>query len=1708
MAQNLCGPQSIYGSYQQTLFLGCSVLGFTASAGWNGQQSEITIELVKDDCVAEKEYWATTWPARQATPQIHNGADPGFTFPQIGAPAYFRVQNFEYAGLIQAWDEKEGSDGKPRYTVKLTDPRVILEHTQVILDYYEEQQYGIYNIFNVYGFLESRGLVCRAPIIGGVGTGAPALGVGGAIKTDRGIPWTLVKKALESLTAHTDGADPGGPSVPAGMPANIRYTRGGGLFYKGSTGNGWGELDPKNPAHSEDGETFHRYILDISELPLPQAAVANDYRITGPVASLTDIIDQVCQDAGCDYFVELLPVENELVIKVRVVNRTSAIFPLAAAANPAITNFINQFDYNAGADGRGIIADAIGRELRPEVNSTLLIGGKARQYYEVTKDIEQEFTEENVGIGGNLAKVGRPRTNPYNITPFWGYDSDGVMLQSKDWKNPNLYYVSNPIRQFGWQDRLDFRKINLALFYPINLDLEENAFGWVWENELRWALGDLATFRNMILRPFYPDTVLRRYWRETLGAKANDVRRPNAGFSVEPTVVIDPPYGSDNPAGGSPSNRRARDEKTMFNWLSSYASDVYGKQFLVQAPYLCEAPNPDAPDNAVFPFDSIFTDLPSTEGGWPSQMSRDADGNNIFSDATKVLGIDNPSREGDFFRDDLGKWSPILKFEGPSPDKTGLNTQALNIDEYLASSGCVFPWKGVPFAEPVPETGRMCVWVKATVEPQWVSGCPVVGVDPTHSTRSAHLKISAPVTTGDAQWSFASKVTDVVNSGGPTSVSPNVTAPMSGVLGFPHETAGTTAPGAVWPMGAGVPIVSNTRTYGPWRAIGKNPGAVNCEVDEGFAPWEYGSIASMNKAAAAKVVDSATSMQVVERGQVTVPGYPEVSLGAALYLNPPVPLFYHARVLSLGTHQYPDAAPNLQQEMYNYVDLLPVGQPLLINVIPLGVNISNINVNVGTQGVTTSYTVNSFTPVFGRFSRGNAERLKKLGLERHRASRERRAQASLQRLLKIAENRASLARAASEPEGPLNQHSPNIAIAGQLVKKYDYKRKIVMGVTKNTMVNYGDYDKTSIMPYDGFFRPVSNYGGAQELGEDQILPKITANSGAGAAAVGPDSSLGLRANQPLLSQTVPPTPPLSGCTRLPITAKYLDFLADPVSNPTLLDSERANSSTSGHDVEGVARKSLTWLSGNQPDGANSMLFFQTGTNPTSYADDYRYMAMRGPLVMQSWGYDVEGYPIPNSKIDPESSQWYVDGSGGFANSYAHLNHEFRSDWLSDARNWPVAPIDLRFDRYRGVWTIPPAPSLTFVNIQRGGYNNVFDQTGVLPAEGSGIALSNLEGPGDTSCPAPGHILVRNRFPYPISGDIYAYYHSQDNVYWAIPGPSGDRDRGVKIANKGCLGATPDPEIKDEPLGNITIGCGLNLTQDKSGGELVPGHFTVEGQMWQTSTCPDGTAAGSPRSYANIRLGKGLFFGDSAASPDSIVLYGPTYAADRWVGDPIEGPGGQVTTNNYSRDTDQIIHFNFKSPLYCKTANDGCTVDVHVERPTVQGPPDPPGGGGGGGGGGDDLRLVSPPDPPQIIGQLNFGEGFVIRENTSAADSDSGGGEYTVYSTATSNSLSIGTIGSNKISNINLAKGGESDGSSEGNNVNSPQNKLGPIKALSSTTRATRGLATDTSVVLGTVGYEGEVEVMTSVACVDGELKYYQKKLVFSGGLLQSVSEAY
>lgn len=80
--------------------------------------------------------------------------------------------------------------------------------------------------------------------------------------------------------------------------------------------------------------------------------------------------------------------------------------------------------------------------------------------------------------------------------------------------------------------------------------------------------------------------------------------------------------------------------------------------------------------------------------------------------------------------------------------------------------------------------------------------------------------------------------------------------------------------------------------------------------------------------------------------------------------------------------------------------------------------------------------------------------------------------------------------------------------------------------------------------------------------------------------------------------------------------------------------------------------------------------------------NFRFSALRGPLVLQGWGYDTEGKPIPNQADNPIETERGVFKRG-------NLSDKFMRDWVDNPRTWPVGPVDLRFDRERGVWTAPP-----------------------------------------------------------------------------------------------------------------------------------------------------------------------------------------------------------------------------------------------------------------------------------------------------------------------------------------------------------------------------------------------------------------------------------
>ncbi len=153
----VCTPATIFGPFEQTMFLGSSIMSFSASQGWNDQASEVTVQLVTDNCAGNKFYWDG-----DLNKQSWAIADPGFvglTTPIIGAPAYFRVGDFEYSGLIQSWEETNSESEAPVYQVKLVDPRAILENCQIIINEYAGGVGSTYNLINAFGFSETFGSV-------------------------------------------------------------------------------------------------------------------------------------------------------------------------------------------------------------------------------------------------------------------------------------------------------------------------------------------------------------------------------------------------------------------------------------------------------------------------------------------------------------------------------------------------------------------------------------------------------------------------------------------------------------------------------------------------------------------------------------------------------------------------------------------------------------------------------------------------------------------------------------------------------------------------------------------------------------------------------------------------------------------------------------------------------------------------------------------------------------------------------------------------------------------------------------------------------------------------------------------------------------------------------------------------------------------------------------------------------------------------------------------------------------------------------------------------------------------------------------------------------------------------------------------------------------------------------------------------------------
>jgi hypothetical protein len=392
-----------------------------------------------------------------------------FLPPPIGSLTYVTFYSLNFWGILQSWRRMASSGGLPTFEVTIEDPRSILEGTEVVLSNYNGSTYNVPNLLNVYGYLED------------------SLGFGGSQSNEAGIPWTLVKSAIIDLI--------GGANFTYGQP----------LSYKG-----------------------YNYLLDLSEIP----SVPPYYRLGGSVnMSLLSIIERVCADSGCDFFIDCQP--NSTIIRVRTVSRK--LQPPAG--------YIQQLVDSAILD-KITVSSGIGLEAVNQVTSSFLVGGPVQTMYEAPLEtIHPYFGKDpnNNPILSWNAQAG----NPYSLTVNLNANEVEDILGTNVYQCTSLEMCCALAGQNMWLDYM-------AAVRPA----------------LTTALG--------IVPPELPPGQ---------NGFANPVM-PQDGLNLTPALVL-------LAAGGLVEDISIWLQQRLFNFVKKAASEYLGKKFLVEIPFMFTAVDED-----------------------------------------------------------------------------------------------------------------------------------------------------------------------------------------------------------------------------------------------------------------------------------------------------------------------------------------------------------------------------------------------------------------------------------------------------------------------------------------------------------------------------------------------------------------------------------------------------------------------------------------------------------------------------------------------------------------------------------------------------------------------------------------------------------------------------------------------------------------------------------------------------------------------------------------------------------------------------------------------------------------------------------------------------------------------------------------------------------------------------------------------------------
>lgn len=1018
-------------------FLGASVRSYNCSQGWGNQPAQLSLSLVEDPAEGDL-----------------------FLPPDMHSPLIFEDGSMQFGGLFSSFDQGRNEQGYPTFDVRMVDPRGILEDVHLILGGYSGYVSSVPNLLNPYGWWEN-------------------IGFGQSGSTQAGMPWIKVLQSLRPITTTVNNYG----SAPRGRD---------GTTYAIDIS----ELPVPGVNYRVAGE--HVSLLDIISQICEDTGC--DYIVT--MSGRTVIVKVVLRKNQPDLTAMQQMVEQyrgiSLSSHTKGIEARSEVNSAFLVGGPVTTLRLSEClepFWGYDLDGQVIRGQQTlihlldrypeGKDLddqEGQIISRLQFCSSQDEYWdgepvETTsiadiltqvqsllqeisdKDTEADGLYDDIqGLQTTFNEFDDPDDDVPSITPQGAVDSipyaeeiisvsgqiSALYIEAKTLEQQILALAKSSERSYNPDDpnesALNTQIQDEAAFTGVSfLETKANNAREIATEvveELQWRIAfteiDVSQIPQLANNP--DDTKIlqsvvvervnlnaapiadiigdTRYKCDTLEMRLALVNyeswasyvfmhRRNMADKIglvtlyainelgihkkdaKPDFINDDVAKTIELAQNAVQTDLLSDCARVHDYVASYAREYYGKKFLVGLPFLTYKQDPDTL--------KITTNYEVTEAGYLPENSQ-------------PLGLSGLN-ENVFTQQD-GRFRAFVKYT----NLTGVDYSSVSPQGTALEGDNLF--------------------VEADVDPNIVLA----------PTPKAILTVNGAIfdEAVDAQGDVELIMAAVGHDG---EVADFQKAAQN------HFLPLRVSPAARTPRNAAVPLKSNTRTYGPWFAVGAS-GKVKVEQDDGLTPWDYGGWDVMDLAGRSRVAQAITNQISSELGSLELAGAPEASLGDAL--------------------------------------------------IQGGPNITDIDVQNNDGDTTTTYRFQTYKPTFGVQSKPEIERIKRISLASQEMRRNLRnvVKANLVKRKVIGEAKKANKAYLDNLPNALQKKTPHDCLVSYSYESSGIIRNHVQTCTFEealVLSNAGSgerYRQTAIMSLNGLFRPFST-SNATGYGDSSGISRYT-----------------------------------------------------------------------------------------------------------------------------------------------------------------------------------------------------------------------------------------------------------------------------------------------------------------------------------------------------------------------------------------------------------------------------------------------------------------------------------------------------------------------------------------------------------------------------------------------------------------------------------------